>query len=133
MPADKAKHQIFKKNDIMLREGAVSEFCFLIIKGEVEVRKNYHGSNPRTVARLGKGSVIGEMALFDGHPHVATVIALQDTEVAVMSSDEFKRLVNGMDPLMRGIVGMLVMRLRQTVDELVPKSGDVNWADWKKK
>ena len=37
-----------------------------------------------------------------------------------------------MNPTMKGIVLMLVSRLRQTVDELAPKDGDVNWADWKK-
>jgi len=85
------------------------------------------------VATLGKGSVFGEMALFDGHPHIATVIAVEDTEVSTMSRDEFHRMIAGMDPVMRGMVGMLVTRLRQTIDELVPKAGEVNWADWKKK
>ncbi len=33
---------------------------------------------------------------------------------------------------MKGIVRVLVSRLRQTVDELVPKASDVNWADWEK-
>ena len=128
----KAGHRTFKKNDIILKEGSVSDVCYLVVTGKVEVRKGFHGKYPRTVATLGKGSVFGEMALFDGHPHIATVIAVEDTEVSTMSRDEFQRMLAGMDPVMKGMVGMLVTRLRQTVDELVPKAGEVNWADWRK-
>ncbi len=129
----KAGHRTFKKDEIILREGSVSDVCYLVVDGKVAVKKGFHGQYPRTVATLGKGSVFGEMALFDGHPHVATVIAIEDTEVSTMSRDEFQRMVAGMDPVMKGMVGMLVTRLRQTIDELVPKAGEVNWADWKKK
>ena len=128
----KAGHRTFKKNDIILKEGSVSDVCYLVVTGKVEVRKGVHGQHPRTVATLGKGSGFGEMALFDGHPHIATVIAIEDTEVSTMSRDDFQRMVAGMDPVMKGMVGMLVTRLRQTIEELVPKAGEVNWADWRK-
>lgn len=129
----KSGRRTFRKNDVILKEGDTGDACYLIVNGRVDVRKGLHGQYPRTVASLGKGSVFGEMALFDGHPHIASVVAVEDTEVSTMSRDEFQRLVGAMDPLMKGIVGMLVTRLRQTVDELVPKAGEVNWADWKKK
>lgn len=123
----------FNKGDVILKEGDVSDAAYLIVKGEVKVQKGFHGENPRTVATLGKGNIFGEMALFDGHPHIATVIATEETQVSAMSRDQFERLVGSMDPIMKGIVAMLVSRLRQTVDELVPRAGEVNWADWKKK
>ena len=102
-----------------------------MLKGRVAVQKGFHGDNPRTVATLDKGNIFGEMALFDGHAHMATIIALEDTEVSAMSREHFEHLVASMDPVMKGIVHMLVSRLRQTVDELVPKAGAVNGADWK--
>jgi CRP-like cAMP-binding protein len=127
-----ANRRKFQRNDVILKEGSVSEHCYLILKGKVSVVKGMHGQTPRTVATLGKGNVFGEMALFDGHPHIATVVAIDDTEVYTMSRDEFQRMVDRMDPVMKGMVAMLVSRLRQTVDELVPKAADINWADWKK-
>ena len=122
----------FKKHDMILKEGAVGDAAYLIVKGKVQVRKNHHGRNPRVLAELGKGNIFGEMALFDDRPHIATVIALEDTEVSVMSRDEFRRLVEDMSPVMKGVLGMMVARLRQTVDELVPDASKVSWADWKK-
>ena len=126
------KRLTFKKNDVIFKEGSVSDAAYLVVKGRVAVQKGFHGANPRTVATLDKGNIFGEMALFDGHAHIATVIALEDTEVSAMSREHFKSLVASMDPVMKGIVRMLVSRLRQTVDELVPKAGDINWADWSK-
>jgi len=128
----KFKRLTFKKNDVIIKEGSVSDAAYLIVRGQVAVTKGSHGEYPRTVATLGKGNIFGEMALFDGHPHIATVTAIEDTEVSAMARDQFENLIASMDPVMKGIVAMLVSRLRQTVDELVPKAGDVNWADWRK-
>ncbi len=41
-------------------------------------------------------------------------------------------MVDGMDPVMKGIVGMMVTRLRQIVQEMASSGGKINWADWKK-
>ncbi len=75
--------------------------------------------------------MVGELSLFDSTPHTDTVIALEDTEVSAMSRDEFKRMVDEMDPVMKGIVGMISARLRQAINELIPNSGEINWHNWK--
>ncbi len=132
--AEKDNYQrlTFKKNDVLLKEGEISDAAYLILSGKVEVRKGLHGQNPRLLATLEKGNVIGELSLFDDTPHTATVVALEKTEVSAMSRDEFKRMVNEMDPVMKGIIGMITERLRQAIGELIPNSGDVDWYDWKK-
>jgi len=125
------QHLTFKKNDVILKEGELSDAAYLILDGKVAVRKGDHGQNPITLATLEKGHVIGELALFDDSPHIASVVALEDTTVSAMSSEEFQRMIDGMDPVMKGIVAMMVARLRQVVLEMAPSGGKVNWADWK--
>ena len=125
------KHLTFKKDDVLLKEGDISNVVYLILSGQVEVRKGMHGQNPRKLATLGKGHVIGELSLFGNMPHIATVIALEDTEVSAMSKDQFERMVDDMDPIMKGIIGMMAERLRQAIDELIPEAGNVNWEDWR--
>ncbi len=122
----------FKTNDVILKEGELSEAAYLILDGKVAVRKGDHGPNPVVLATLDKGHVIGELALFDNSPHIASVIALEDTTVSAMSREEFQRMINGMDPVMKGIVGMMVTRLRQIVQEMDHSGGKINWADWQK-
>ena len=126
------KRLTFEKGEVLLKEGDNGEFVYLILNGQVEVCKGYSGENPRTIATLGRGNVVGELSLFDGSPHVATVVAVEPTEASAMSRDEFQKMINDMDPLMKGIVGMMVSRLRQVVQELLVDKGDVDWADWNK-
>ncbi len=123
----------FPKNSILLNEGEPGEFAYLIVEGQVDVRIGFRGSYPQTVAKLGKGDVVGEMALFDNKPHAATVVAIEDTKVSAMKKDEFRRMINSMNPIMKGMVGMLVRRLRSTSTEPGPVSAGADWASWKHK
>lgn len=126
------KRHKFAKGEVILKEGDQGEFTYLILQGKVDIRKGHFGDNPVTLATLGPGNVIGELSLFDGTAHMATVVAAENTEASAMSRDEFMRLIDSMDPVMKGIVGMMVSRLRQVVRELLSDKGDINWADWKK-
>ena len=126
------KRLTFEKGDVLLKEGDNGEYVYLILNGQVEVCKGYSGENPRTIATLGPGNVVGELSLFDGSPHVATVVAVEATEASAMAREEFHKMINDMDPLMKGIVGMMVSRLRQVVQELLTDKGDVDWDDWNK-
>ena len=121
----------FSSNDYLVREGATDEAAFLITSGKVEIRKGELSNSPLTLAVLGKGEVIGEMALFDDHPHMASAIALEETKVSAISRDEFQRRAAYMDPVMRGIVTILIKRIRNLSDMVSAQTTDVNWSNWK--
>ena len=77
--------------------------------------------------------MIGEMALFDNKPHMASAIALEENVVNAMSRDEFRRRLEEMDPAMRGILKLMVQRVREMADDLMKDPPEVNWADWRRK
>tara|TARA_B100000315_G_C14466359_1_gene536158 strand:- start:421 stop:801 length:381 start_codon:yes stop_codon:yes gene_type:complete len=106
------KRLTFEAGEVLLKEGDQGECVYLILNGKVDVCKGYFGDTPRTIATLGRGNVVGELSLFDGSPHVATVFAVEPTEASAMSRDEFQKMINTLDPLMKGIVGMMASRLR---------------------
>ena len=120
----------FKPSERLIREGDTSEAAFLIISGKVEVRKGDLGEHPQTLAVLGKGEVIGEMSLFDDTPPIASVIAVEETIVNTIYRDEFQRRVNTMDPVIKGVVKVMVKRIRK-MSEGSGKKAAVNWIDWK--
>ena len=117
------KTRTFRKGDILLSEGERHDDVFLIVKGKVEVRKGLRHDFPYIFGVKGPGNIIGEMAAFDDQPHMATVIALEDTTVTVMSRDEFQRRLNAMDPLMKGAILAVVKRARQMADTVVEAKG----------
>ena len=122
----------FHRNEYMIKEGSDSDVAYLIMSGRVEIRKGAFSQAPQRLAVLGKGEMIGEMALFDDSPRMASVIALEDTTVRVISREELKRRIGTLDPVMRGIMRIMIKRLRLMAEDAMPKQTEVNWSEWKR-
>ena len=77
---------------MILREGSHQRRAFIIEKGRVEVSQRDEKGNKTVLAIRGKKEIIGEMTLLEGGTRCATVIALEDCEVSVLSIERFKGL-----------------------------------------
>ena len=130
--SEKFTRMNFPKDTVILKEGDLGNVAYLISKGKVEIRVGQFGKNPKTLVTRTRGDVIGEMALLDGKSHSASVVAVEDTVVNAMSPDEFRRRIGKLDPFMRGIMKMLVSRLRDATDYFRESKVEVNWIDWKR-
>ena len=126
------KRKTFAPNDFLLTQGGGSEIAYLILDGKVEVRLDANGNNPRTLAVLGKGDVVGEMSLLDSTPHMASAIAIEKTTVGMLTAAEFHKRIDQMDPLMRGILKIMVDRVRKLGERVAVKNTSVNWSNWDK-
>ncbi len=122
----------FTANAVIFEEGERGNAAYIIRSGKVEIRKGVHGSNPQRLAELGKGDVLGELALFDNRPRMASAIALTDVEVIEMPTEEFLERLSTMDPAMKGMVLTMVSRVRKMADEFMRRKAEMNWAKWKK-
>ena len=122
----------FAANTTIFEEGEKGDAAYIIRSGRVEIRVGIHGSNPQILAELGKGDVLGELALFDNRPRMASAIALTDVEVIKMSGEEFLERLSTMDPAMKGMVLTMVTRVRKMADEFMRRKAEINWAKWKK-
>ena len=119
--SDSFKTRSFRKGETLLKEGELHDDVFLILKGKVEVRKGLRHDFPYVFGIKGPGDIIGEMAAFDDQPHMASVIALEDITVTVMTRDEFQRRLSAMDPIVRGAILAVVRRAREMAELLVEK------------
>lgn len=120
--SDGFKSHLFRKGETLLKEGELLNDIFLIVKGKVEVRKGLLQDFPFVFGIKGPGDIIGEMAAFDDQPHMASVIALEDTTVTVMTRSEFQRRLSAMDPIVRGAIHAVVRRAREMATLLVEKN-----------
>jgi CRP/FNR family cyclic AMP-dependent transcriptional regulator len=105
----------YKKGTRIIKQGREGGALYLIVDGSAAIVKDYKSDNAKTLAKVGPGAIFGEMSLLDGEPHAASVIALEDTELSTMSQEEFDRLYEEMNPIMQGIVQLLIDRLRQNL------------------
>ena len=119
--------QTIKANTTIFTEGEPGDTAFLIVQGKVEIRKGMASDYPKVVAVMEDGDIVGEMALFDERPRMATAVSATDLEVIPISRDDFKKRLKEMNPVMRRILMIMVSRVRGMTDEFMRRKGETKW------
>lgn len=83
----------FADGAALMRQGQPAEGAFIIQSGDVECRTAVPGGGEAVVAKLGAGSVIGEMALLDRGTRTASVIACGPVSGLYIGRDAFRLLL----------------------------------------
>jgi CRP-like cAMP-binding protein len=104
----------FEAGTVMAREGHQGHEFLAIVDGQarVEIRG-------QTIATLGAGDFFGEIALLDGGPRTATVVAETDVVAEVISRREFEAVVERAPHMARRLLVGLARRLRAADFRLV--------------
>ena len=102
--------------EILLEQGAPGDEFFVVLEGHVSIERD-----GRRLARLGPGEFFGEIALIDGRPRTASVVADGDTDLVALDLRRFELLLDEFPGVGRRIARALVERLRRTVT--VPQFG----------
>jgi hypothetical protein len=80
----------FEAGHRIMREGEAGNAAYVITEGRCEVCQE-RPSGKQTLRILGPGDVFGEAALLSAQPRTATVSALEDVTVKVVTADAFER------------------------------------------
>ena len=112
------------KGKIIMQEGDVGYSAFLVQSGKVVVYTDAGGKRLE-LARMGVGQIVGEMALVFDQPRTATVEALEDCNLIVITRRVLQQKLDKSDPTIRAIVPMLMRRVLDTSNALIKKSADV--------
>jgi CRP/FNR family transcriptional regulator, cyclic AMP receptor protein len=105
----------FTAGDVLMSEGEAGHEFFVIVDGEVGVT-----SGGATLAKLGAGAYVGELALLDPGPRTATVTALRDSQAVLLSSREFYAAVEDVPGLSRKLLTGMARRLREASTQGAP-------------
>ena len=84
----------FKAGQVIIEEGQKGGNLHVMINGRAEVSKS--GKEPgvkKYLADISRGSIFGEMSVFDDAPYSATVKAREDCSVHVIKGDVFKKFL----------------------------------------
>jgi CRP-like cAMP-binding protein len=73
--------------EAVVEEGDPTRSFFLVLDGELEVRKRGAAGKERTLARLGPRDLFGFMSFVDGRPRSASVFAATPTRLARVDRD----------------------------------------------
>ena len=113
--AGQAKEVYFQSGDHICREGESGVGMHVVLEGDTKVQ-----INGRTRRRMGPGAFFGEIALLDGGPRSATVIAETDVHTISLPFWNFKKLLKEQPPLALKMLEEVCGRLR---DEGPPLEG----------
>lgn len=119
----------FDENVVIFEENAEADAAHLIVRGHVEIRKGTRSGNPQVIARLGRGDIFGELALFDGSPRLAQAITRGKVEAIRISRREFLDRLDSTDKVMKAIVLYVVKCMRAQSNELTA-SHKTDWSGW---
>ena len=126
--------KVVKKGTVLFKEGDKGEEAFLIISGQIQLRKNVLSEYPQMISTVGPGDVVGEMALFDNRPRLAEAMVSEDSEVFVIPRGDLSERIANMNPVMRRILQIMVERVRKMTDEFMQRKQSARWGEnWKKK
>ncbi len=110
-----------KPLEILFSEGDLGDTAYSIEKGELEVSK-LCGSEKVIIGYRGKGEIIGEMALVQDLPRMATITAVNHAIVVPISEDNISEELGNSPILIQRMMGLLFNRLRESAEELVELS-----------
>ncbi|SDF17041.1 Crp/Fnr family transcriptional regulator [Thalassobaculum litoreum] len=105
----------FDPNEPLFEQGNAATSLFLIEDGTVEI---YQTAGARTVslARLGPGEVVGELALIDGATHTRGARAISPVIALEVAPDQLEAVLDESHTLVRLLLKHVVRKLDRTTD-----------------
>lgn len=97
----------------IFRYGEPGDCAYIVESGEVKVLNKDH----KELARLGAGSLFGEVALLDSRWRTASIITTQPSTLIRIEHSYLKELLNHTDPIVRHLLMLLLERFRSFISD----------------
>src|SRR3984957_5646724 len=107
----------FRAGDVLFREGERGEEMYVIQSGVVQIVKRV-GDGERSLATLGRGEFVGEMAILNDKPRSATARVLEDAHCLLIDAATLEQMVSNNGEIALRLVKKLARRL-DSADELI--------------
>jgi len=104
----------FEPGQVIFKEGEQGSEMFIIIQGEVEIRKRTSMETARTLSTFKPGDVFGEMAIIEKKPRSATAIATKASRMLVMNEPLFLAMIERNPDFARKMILVLSERIRKS-------------------
>jgi CRP/FNR family cyclic AMP-dependent transcriptional regulator len=103
----------YEPGQVIFKEGEAGDQMFIIIQGEVEIRKRTSMDTARTLSTFKPGDVFGEMALIENKPRSATAVATKASRMLVMNEPLFLAMIERNPDFAKKMIQVLSERLRK--------------------
>jgi len=94
--------------ELLFAAGDTGDQMFGVVSGQIELRRG-----DEVLARVGPGETFGEMAIIDDAPRLLTAVAVEPTEIAVITRRTFLFLVHETPMFAIQVMQSLASRIRE--------------------
>ncbi len=115
MLAARTVRKIFKAGELLFCEGEPCTGFHIVAKGKVRIFKTSMSGREQVLAVEGPGSSVAELPVFDGGPYPASVVAVEDSEVAFISRRDFHAYCTEHPEVALKVLAVVGGRLRRLV------------------
>jgi len=115
---DKLSLKRYKKHEVILFEEDTTEYMYIILNGKTKVTQTTEDGKEILLAMHHSGEFFGEMSLLDGKTSPATVVAMEDSSVAIISRQEFYSLIRAQKRILDNLLLILCSRLRDSWEKI---------------
>jgi CRP/FNR family transcriptional regulator len=115
---DKLSLKRYKKHEVILFEEDTTEYMYIILNGKTKVIQTTEDGKEILLAMHHSGEFFGEMSLLDGKTSPATVVAMEDSSVAIISRQEFYSLIRAQKRILDNLLLILCSRLRDSWEKI---------------
>jgi CRP/FNR family transcriptional regulator len=91
--ADKVDTVSWEPATTVFSEGDAGDWCYVIDKGFVKLTRRLVDGSPITLAQVGQGGIVGELALFASDRRSATMVTLEPTTAVAISREDLLALL----------------------------------------
>ncbi|MBE0427103.1 MAG: cyclic nucleotide-binding domain-containing protein [Nitrospirae bacterium] len=82
-----------KKGEYLFEEKDDTKGLWLILSGKIEISRVTADGWRQTLVVLPAGHFFGELSILENRKHVATAVALEDTDLLLFPKEEFEKLM----------------------------------------
>lgn len=119
-----AEDRVVKRSDRIFDEGDAGDGVYVLLEGTVSIQKKDASGGQQELAKLGDGSVLGEMSLIAGDaPRSASAVATSDARLLKISGARFTQLLSADDKgalkIIRNLSQVMARRLHLMGEKVV--------------
>lgn len=116
-----ARRQDVGPGEVVIREGQRGDDAFIIVRGHLRVTKRHAGEEAE-LARMHPGDAFGELAIIDGGPRSASVVAETDATLLRFNRDSLSLQPALLLKVVTNIARLMAARLREANHRAVSAS-----------
>ncbi|MDF1577596.1 MAG: cyclic nucleotide-binding domain-containing protein [Desulfobulbales bacterium] len=117
------RFRAWRKGEVLMHDGEQGDFMGFVLDGKLAVKKETSFPGRFTlIAILDRGAMVGEISAVDRGLRTATVAAMEDVRLLILSCDDMERIIVEKPAiafkLLKRIIHVLSLRQRRAYDRL---------------